>query len=667
MGKTSAIPKVIATYEGGRKFIYCANRVQLLDEMEDGLKSESINFVHLRRDSEIVKSVIQNHKEALGELLGSSRLQKLYDSNLRKRQFLDAVSRLEQALDLPENPLAQGMVESATSYLINLFKRLFRMAPDGTKAWLRQQEVLRMLFPYIAFQDDLECRVLLITIQKLFHGFFDGETTLNLSRLTGDRAGHIVFLDEFDFLESNLVDLICQDSELRAPFQFVAHFYREMKRHRLPSDNYLNDKEAARVRKEIESIIQLVETLQPDLPYPDINLFTSQDKNLKNIGIFQTNRTVVSAPLYLEATKRSFDIKSRPGEGLRAYTLFNTVREAMNRILSLFKRLEPQNPDLYEELKRQCFEETNFFAALAKIGQLPSPSRPQPTRFDKLLDSGYSLYEIEDLMQRSDQNEVALRHYAMYTTPEKLLLGLINNNLVFGLSATGDIERCLGNFNMAWLRGQKGTNLIDLTQADKNIITHLNEAKAKARGNKIVVEKAAIEADDTMSARLREHVDALSEEEGFGTSTEHTKERVYSFFATLEWLLTREHRAGEAHLLFYNSFKQIEHVLVRGEESEPPLFEIEEEDLTGRGVFHTHLLTYRGKKFNVVFYNAEKARNLGRYEEVHKAYEALFWEDYPVLLVTTYPSAGNGINLQYRPSADSKGNELQDFTSNLGC
>ena len=234
---------------------------------------------------------------------------------------------------------------------------------------------------------------------------------------------------------------------------------------------------------------------------------------------------------------------------------------------------------------------------------------------------------------------------------------------MFGLSATGDLERCTGNFNTAWLKRQ-GANLIELTQADKAVITDLNRTKAKARGNQIFVEQAAVKlSDDDEFSRLRDYVDALAVTEDFGATTEHPKERVYSFFATLEHLLTREHSVGEAHLLFYNSYRQIEHVLAQGDESEPPFFVAERENVPGRDVFHAYRLTYHGKTFSVIFYNAEKARNLEQYKDVREAYEALFWEDYPVLLVTTYPSAGNGINLQFRPSKDAKDDKLQDFSS----
>ena len=104
LGKTSAIPKLIATHMDKRKFIYCANRIQLLDEMESGLRAEGIGFVHLRRDGEIVKSVIENDKGALFELLESRELRHSLKV-MKEADLLRSASHLEQAFELPSRPV----------------------------------------------------------------------------------------------------------------------------------------------------------------------------------------------------------------------------------------------------------------------------------------------------------------------------------------------------------------------------------------------------------------------------------------------------------------------------------------------------------------------------------------------------------------------------------
>ena len=83
---------------------------------------------------------------------------------------------------------------------------------------LADYSVVQSLFPYIAFQRRPHVRLLLVTLQKAFYGFFDGRQTLNLTRLQDEDGGHTIFLDEFDFLENDLVGLICRAPQISNPF-----------------------------------------------------------------------------------------------------------------------------------------------------------------------------------------------------------------------------------------------------------------------------------------------------------------------------------------------------------------------------------------------------------------------------------------------------------------
>src|SRR5260370_36227765 len=67
-----------------------------------------------------------------------------------------------------------------------------------------------------------------VTLHKAFQGFFDGRKTLNLTRLEDEDGGYIIFLDEFDFLENDLVGLICRAPQISNPFRVVELFYRAM-------------------------------------------------------------------------------------------------------------------------------------------------------------------------------------------------------------------------------------------------------------------------------------------------------------------------------------------------------------------------------------------------------------------------------------------------------
>ena len=130
-------------------------------------------------------------------------------------------------------------------------------------------ELIRSLFPYSEFKHNDKKQVLLVTLQKAFHGFFDGRKTVNLFNLDNNdskniaaeqNGGNIIFFDEFDFLENDLIDLVCQDVEIQQPFKFVAEFYNAMFYDKLPSENFLNNH--PNTKKEIRKIIKNIDSLE---------------------------------------------------------------------------------------------------------------------------------------------------------------------------------------------------------------------------------------------------------------------------------------------------------------------------------------------------------------------------------------------------------------------
>ncbi len=489
LGKTSAIRKLITlpAYQG-RKFIYCANRKQLLEEMAQELKSAQPSgspacYVMLRRDLEVVLDTLKNHQNAFYDLLGQriflDNLSRWNDKYRLKRVDLPAVKRacktLEELLSLEISQLPQllqDQVNEQAALVLAAFKAVLLAANNKSGSspsyqQLADHAVVQSLFPYIAFQRRPHVRLLLVTLQKAFHGFFDGRQTLNLTRLQDEDGGHTIFLDEFDFLENDLVGLICHAPQISNPFHFVELFYRAMIRHKLPLETYPLSES---VRDRIQRIIGIVDALHDKqrkgntIDFPNVNQFTSSlpqkfmharsgHEGVKmSPTIFRTRHTISTESLYLHHTKRSFDLTSEKvdpsGKSLpSALHLFDTVSRASTHILQLFKELERGKDEItYREMIRHCFQDTVFPEQMALISQFSRSEHEQRTQLGALLDSGYSLYDIEDLQQRTDRAEVEVRHYGMYLTPEMILRALSEHNLVFGLSATADIARHVHNF-----------------------------------------------------------------------------------------------------------------------------------------------------------------------------------------------------------------------------
>ena len=155
----------------------------------------------------------------------------------------------------------------------------------------------------------------------------------------------------------------------------------------------------------------------------------------------------------------------------------------------MLKELEAEDPQTQRGLLADCYRNTTFPYQIAQVSQFPRRRPAQSTRLGALLDAGYSMYDIHYVAKPTDPEEVELRNYAIYTTPEKFIATLAENNLVFALSATADIDRCVNQFNLAWLGAKDGIKVLLPDEMDQQIVADLNARKAAIRANQVHVVK----------------------------------------------------------------------------------------------------------------------------------------------------------------------------------
>lgn len=694
LGKTSGIPDLIqnSAYKH-HKFIYCSNRKQLIEEMAQMLDRTGSPpcYVVLPRDLEAVVGTLRQHRQDFYKLFEDS----LFTDNVRrwnektplKRIDLPAVKRTCRTLEelIAEHVTMPKVLEEQMDTYAHIVLQAFKAALLGANnkrgnspAWQRLADhpVIQSLFPCIAFKRCAEIRLMAVTLQKAFYGFFDGQKTLNLTRLEDEDGGYVIFLDEFDFLENDLVRLICRAAQISDPFRVVELFYRAMTRHKLPLETYPLSNS---IRNRIEGIKGIVDRLQQEdhLHFPNINQFTSrlpqkaESSDQKQAGraktspaIFRTQHTISTDHLYLCETNRAFEITSNPDStGATPYSalrLFDAVSQACEQILLLFKELEGGDDEIiYRELLRHCFKDTTFAEELGHISQFSRSRRQEhPTQLSALLEIGYSLYDIHDLQQRTDQEEVEVRHYGMHLTPERILCSLAQHNLVFGLSATADIPRHVHHFNLDWLHQQ--VNSIPLDDADRVLIRTLNNDKAAKRANRVEIALLeGLDGSDDYQRKLDQFLSAVATDEDFGDDTRegHLKRRVQLFFASLLWLYTYSPGESSTTLLFLNTFKQIKLIFDRYGSSSEGLFEIIRHE--SNAWFEVYEIALQEQQFIVVFYNAQVGNTIRQSQRAQQDFDELFWKGKPVVVVTQYLSAGNGVNLQYWSSPDKT--KRQDF------
>lgn len=686
LGKTRGIQQIIEQldeYENDRKFIYVANRIQLLNEMYDDLISKhkltEDEVIHLERNRDtIVNALSSSNREQFYELLSSEGIQQ-YISKLSLdivaiqricKQIEHIVDFLETEKDFEITQMVDNNLERLARDVKNFFKFILRSVNDTDYNVLIQNPIIQIIFPYIAFKHNKQARVLLLTIHKGFLGFFDGKYNINLTRV----KDNIIFLDEFDFLEPDLLQLICNSPQIEDPFIFVELFYRAMKHRKLPLDEYpVSTQEKGKIKQIRDRLIEIVEQIDElnetdGIDFPTINQFTTQIED-KQAAIFQTSRTVVKTPLFLHETSRSFEIiMENVQDSFNAMQLFNTVNWATAQILFLFKDIESLDQTIYSEMLDHCFPQSYLADQVRKIAQLPQPYYTQYTRFGALLDSGFGLYEIQDLQQVTDQDEVKFRHYAIHTTPEKIILAMAIKNLVFGLSATADIPRFVKHFNEAWLKRQlrdtTNAQFFELTKEDDDLIQQLNREKIGKRKNKVTVSLANDILDYNEGQKFVDYIKLVAEHfSGFGKddSGGYRRKRAEKFFATLFEITQNGTKSDGTHLLFYTTFSQIEFIFSQAKAHDKNLFTIT--SLSKDRHFRAYNLEFYGQHFNVAFYDASQAKYIRDSKDAKKNFNQLFWQGVPVILITQYASAGNGVNLQYLPHADATKEEETDFNT----
>ncbi|QMW06780.1 hypothetical protein [Spirosoma foliorum] len=802
LGKTTGIKEVIQQHpvDDPRQFMYVTNRVQLLDEMLKSVPSA----IYLKRDAENLIDVLLKEEIYLLQFFNhpivTIYLEQINDEKPGQinlpllRQYTDYL--IKEPEYVRNNPNDE-VIARRVGYILRAVKLVFyqirqvetlakQQRPKNKEqislcqehfSQLVQLEMIGELFPFIRFKygkdkNGSSHKLLLITVQKAFHGFFDGKRIVNLENLSAENNSgkYVLFLDEFDFLETDLANLICADNEIANPFDFVESFYSRLRRNKLPVTKYLQDrilrrrtlykrhsedesielirerprgeisqivvnrgkdrqviwqkeekgefkrtikvehssedknilgvKQSISIRYRIRQIIKKVDKLadqtapvNQQINFPQINHFICTDRAIRGKSIFQTSISIVAKPIYLDERRRanSFNLHSeRTEQSKSAFHLFQTVRSAAIDVLRLLKEVSLKYPSLYPELVRQCFGDLFYSSAinmLNTIHQQPPTRLSAPTDYDKLHQNGLSLYEIQkNVSAESDREEVAFRHLAVYLTPERILRSLIKHNLVFGLSATADIDRLLRNFDVErYLRQQDGLVVFPFTNEDEDTIRKANDAKQngstynEGRKNRIGLALAEELSNDHSIAKFLDNV-AETNEAIFdkGNTRAYRLKRLKHFFSTLLWIkdtLRRDDPGGlakDSHLLFYHTYKHIQFLFknqatrqlsIPDERRERHLvYSIKELPNKETERFSYYELTLYDQSFIVVFYDSALGRTLNKIEENN--YEKLFWEQKPVIVITQYASAGNGINPQYYPDLDSKTagpSALKDF------
>lgn len=696
LGKTHGAIECIKRNRYTHKFIYVSHRHNLLEEMAAKLAQEGINYRYLKNDTEVIKLILKEKYENVKCLLNDATLKDYaqfarigsngewrYDEKKCLKWIADAQKILqlqaenkEEALD-PLNP--EEELGKKASLILSFFKKIFfsfsevhsilssddhsrvdgfNFQANDIQAILANYPVIFDLFPYWEYQQSNDITVALVTIHKLFLGYFDGRRNVNI-HIEKDR---VIFLDEFEFLESELLKLIISESKLDNPFVFIAYFYHNM-RVKLLDEKYLSH--YPEIKDKLEVIVLNIERLKQLSFFPEIRSFGMKDEemisNFIGSGLYQANYTSVERPIYLEIDNnlKRYWLVEKPNRGsLTTFQLMRSVKRISNRILQFFLALKIENEKIYYELVEDAYEKTEYLSYLNKLSffsVVPSNRRAngyeRVNNFSYLYHKGYGVYVLNKTKTNAEPNEVFLDFHMVNSSPERCLLGLIRKNLVFGLSATAHIPRCLEHFNETWIKeeiefeAKDNVCYLDLDEVDKEIIRSLSEEKATKRSSQVEVTIAEGFCREPLISFVKK-LQANRKVPQVDATHDYHASRLIHFFGTLDWIQqnpTRKNNEVDSHLIFFNSITQVKiclNLLESGYNLLPQVI-IHRADL-----FH-YDVRYFGHEMRIILFDSKAHKYYFDSEVGKKKYNNLFSSGKTVILVTQYPSANNGVNLQY--------------------
>ncbi|MET4001224.1 hypothetical protein [Marinobacterium sp. MBR-109] len=563
----------------------------------------------------------------------------------------------------------------------------------------RQNELIRRALPGIAWKDDNQ-PLLVMTTHKFFNGFFDGRRQARM----GDAAlsGYVVFIDEFEYQEPVLLDLLSQAQRVQELPQCLGVLIDEGKR--LIARARITHAENDSLHEVLEDLDQNFEEAVTDLADQGIG-FPAQRALVKEPGIafkprylFQSDYTITQLPTFLVPRDHGLEIvQEKTSSSVTAGFFLSRLERLLRKTLQTLSMLPVEQQvgsgrSLYDEFMHLLFNSVNDYQsghyhqslnnAIFK-GAVPNTNLPELAEWRKTNVvphtqahiHGFSCWMFAEAKEQLDRLRIVQKRAHIPTTPEALLVSLASRNLVFGLSATSMIDRSLGNFDLKWVyralteiadkRMRVGdgapiptTPNPESVRHQQALISHLKKTKGKQRKNQLAVEVC----DFTSKNDAAEIAVALgllttdffqAEQEVVAESTrEYRYKCLFAMLSIIGKAADNEQHRG--HLAFVNSirylrkwlesdmaFESRQNLAGFSEDLEPSDRSAIPETLFESPWFKP--VVVRGRVMILCLLTAESQKSPGFTDHYAQAFRTPF----NVVVITQVASATNGINLDF--------------------
>lgn len=455
--------------------------LNILGELLEFQKKDLLELIHTAQE-------IKNNAETLEFGTKNPRffkqsqketLHKELKSSCSKFEFmlLTHMETLENNYEDAKKKLNENS-NTTNSHITELVKKTKKTLSD-----YRENKLIRRIFPGIAWKDD-EQHLLIMTTQKLFSSFYDGQ---NKVRITSPKLqGHIIFIDEFDYQSDVLQQQLVQSQPIHEPAECLGQLIDEGPRtlKRMEEDK---DEIVTAIRDKLSNLLgDLKEKLQQNhinlesarafvIPldkYKNNEKFTSQ-------FLFRADHLVTSNPITMVQARHGFEIREKKyGEPQEEHSIdiesFLQIMEQyihkFSQVLSKVSSEGESSIDIPQKVSKLLFDPANDYHPTHYSKTLPylflytlPKSELEELNHIKHINLLANTQSNMDgfkswLLKQNDHNtsldrlRIKIRRAVLSTTPEALIVSLASRNLVFGLSATSYINRAVGHFDIYWVQ-----------------------------------------------------------------------------------------------------------------------------------------------------------------------------------------------------------------------
>ena len=260
---------------------------------------------------------------------------------------------------------------------------------------------------------------------------------------------------------------------------------------------------------------------------------------------------------------------------------------------------------------------------------LMSSDRQKSSRVDdSFYEQGFRYYTFRD--DRNENLRSIIDMVSMNSTPEKVLLRVCRRALVFGLSATAELDTVIGNYDLEYMSSELGTDFLPRISDDPHLLSLTDRAWSNYDRVKIEVDTCTAKSNGEYDKELWNEVFEDSVDSGIAIDSmslleEYEAERYLRAAFSFKSFLMNDTKAG---LCFFN----------RMPKDEDPIFD----RAALSGIFDMILREHpEVPRASIAFISGEG------FEETKKDVQNRLSEGERILAVTTYGTLGAGQNIQY--------------------